>query len=1309
MLLHLSLVGGPGVARPAPGTVVELMVDTSIVDSALTLRSLLVEHYTNATCAVAGRPLESLTLGVAPLVNGAVIVAGGGPPSRTRRGRLPDLVLVVSTGPDAGQLIGLRRGSYTIGRDNCDVVLADPAVSRRHARLTVETNRVTLHDVASANGTWVDGARVDEATITVDSELRFGHSGCRLVLLDQVALTDRIASISDPLEVQSAAPRAANPLLLGSALLPLVLGVVLALSTGMWGFLGFSVLSATAALIPLVSARRARRTFSAALADAAAVDRRRRLAATEEIGTLAAAAYSPDTGDTPGPGGPVSAPSYVRLGLATQPAHLVATPAGTAWTCPLLDDVPVLIELTVGTSAVGPPEVCFSGSRRALLGMARSLLLQLCNQPGTAVCVGTPTDLPPDARFLPGVTLACPADVATLTKTLERVPVLLFGSAAADQVPQAAGIFRFGCTPAELPPDSGTAREAVALGRDGAQLSGIRTINFQPDLVSGQSFHRLARALGGRTSPGCGHGEQQSTGDPPALPSRTSLARIAPSTPDQLLQSWAEPKPGLTAAIGSSAEGVQLLDLVSDGPHLVIAGTTGSGKSELLRTLILSVALHHSPAEVNFLLIDFKGGAGLRPLAALPHAVGLLTDLSSASVARALVSLLAELRRREQLFATHLVTDIVDWPAHRPPLPRLVVVIDEFRMLMEDVPGAASELVRLATVGRSLGVHLVMSTQRPQGALGPDIRANVSASIALRVSSPLESQDIVGSAAAAAISVNTPGRALLRLGTNTATLFQAASSGSDTEESAPGVIEWSTSLLRPASPVAGPLHRNPQGPEALVAAVATAAGNFQHGPLHYPVLPNLPSVLTASAMPPPPEGAIGLGLLDLPKAQAQRPLLWSPGTDSHLALIGQRVAGTAAALVHVVGSLVQFLHDRHLYILDGDGTLRWVASAPQVGAYVGAQEPRRAARVVRRLADHVAERLSPDGAPASVRGKDQRLDPALTVVVSGWGRWMGELRASRWPWAEELLQDLARDGQLAGTTLVISGDRELVTGRLFPLLPNRLFFPLGATQEATLSWPKLPQTEPVPGRCLAQGPVATPEGALAQVILGRDDAPGARRASQMTPARVPFRVVPLPASMQGKDPRFAAASGDSRRVPIGVGGDDADVVFLTLTPRLVFFIIGPPGSGRTTLIEQIAAASTTSCVRPAAGTDPVDFWATQAQLLVDTNAPPVDSLLLVDDADHLPQETQRHLTQLSARGYRLILSVLDCATIFAKVPLAAQSRSGRTGMILGPRQPSDGDFFGVRLDCDARPWPGRGFLFDGGQVLEVQVAQPGPA
>ncbi|HCN23478.1 MAG TPA: hypothetical protein DIT15_14780, partial [Arthrobacter bacterium] len=219
--------------------------------------------------------------------------------------------------------------------------------------------------------------------------------------------------------------------------------------------------------------------------------------------------------------------------------------------------------------------------------------------------------------------------------------------------------------------------------------------------------------------------------------------------------------------------------LHTDGPHLLVAGTTGSGKSELLRTLTVALALSYGPDRINFLFVDFKGGSGLGPLTGLPHCVGMLTDLSSHELDRSLQSLRAEIRFREETLAAVQAPDLTSYRATpaglASPLPHLVIVIDEFRMLVEDAPEALRELMRIAAIGRSLGIHLIMATQRPQGALTADIRANVTTSIALRVQSEMESVDIINSKAAAAISVDTPGRAYLARGTEAPLEFQAGS------------------------------------------------------------------------------------------------------------------------------------------------------------------------------------------------------------------------------------------------------------------------------------------------------------------------------------------------------------------------------------------------------------------------------------------------------------------------------------------------------------------------------------------------------
>ena len=202
--------------------------------------------------------------------------------------------------------------------------------------------------------------------------------------------------------------------------------------------------------------------------------------------------------------------------------------------------------------------------------------------------------------------------------------------------------------------------------------------------------------------------------------------------------------------------GVLRIDLKADGPHFLVAGTTGSGKSELLRTVAAGLAASHPPDRVNLLFIDFKGGSGLGPLTGLPHCVGMLTDLGGAEVERTLVSLRAEVRRREELLARVNAPDLAAYessPAAGPPVPYLVIIVDEFRILVDEAPGALSELMRIAAIGRSLGVHLIMATQRPQGALNADIRANVTTCIALRVQSDLESIDVMGSGLAAAIPI----------------------------------------------------------------------------------------------------------------------------------------------------------------------------------------------------------------------------------------------------------------------------------------------------------------------------------------------------------------------------------------------------------------------------------------------------------------------------------------------------------------------------------------------------------------------------
>ena len=241
------------------------------------------------------------------------------------------------------------------------------------------------------------------------------------------------------------------------------------------------------------------------------------------------------------------------------------------------------------------------------------------------------------------------------------------------------------------------------------------------------------------------------------------------TTPAAIRAAWQVSKEsaGLEAAIGVGESGQLAIDLVHDGPHGLVAGTTGSGKSEFLRTLVIGLAMAHDPDDLVFVLIDYKGGAAFDHCAQLPHVVGMVTDLDDHLAERALQSLEAELHYRERLLRDAACTDIVEYrKADCPlgPLPRLVVIIDEFATLRAELPDFVTALVGIAQRGRSLGVHLILATQRPSGAVDANIRANTNLRIALRVQDSADSTDVIDTKEAASIDRATPGRAYVRRG-----------------------------------------------------------------------------------------------------------------------------------------------------------------------------------------------------------------------------------------------------------------------------------------------------------------------------------------------------------------------------------------------------------------------------------------------------------------------------------------------------------------------------------------------------------------
>lgn len=312
----------------------------------------------------------------------------------------------------------------------------------------------------------------------------------------------------------------------------------------------------------------------------------------------------------------------------------------------------------------------------------------------------------------------------------------------------------------------------------------------------------------------------------------------------------------LAAAFGVGEAGPVEIDLVGDGPHAVVGGTTGSGKSELLLAWTTALAAAYPPERFAFLALDFKGGATFDPLAELPHCAGILTDLDSGGeVARAVTGLRAELRRRERLLRDARAKSLADLDEGPP---RLVVIVDEFQALLGASPELHDAFADLASRGRSLGIHLVLCTQRPASAVRDALLANCSIRCCLRVTSGPESQAVLGSAIAASIPPADRGRAYLDLG-------------------------------------AGPVPV--QALRAAPDAVAEVAGRWQgRARARTVVAPPLPSVLEPDAVEGLGEGgAFALG--DEPDAQ-RRPLIrLEPG--EHLAVVGGPRSGRSCALAAI--------------------------------------------------------------------------------------------------------------------------------------------------------------------------------------------------------------------------------------------------------------------------------------------------------------------------------------------------------------------------------------------------------------------------
>lgn len=809
--------------------------------------------------------------------------------------------------------------------------------------------------------------------------------------------------------------------------------------------------------------------------------------------------------------------------------------------------------------------------------------------------------------------------------------------------------------------------------------------------------------------------------------------------------------------LGVSSGGSLNIGLSEHGPHWLLGGTTGAGKSQLLRSLVLSAALRYPPERLGLILVDFKGSAGLGPLAQLPHALSVLSNFDVSAVERALEFLRADIHRREVDLQALGVNSYRDYLAScqaagtTPRYPELLIVVDEFRMLIDSMPDAMAELMRIATIGRSLGLHLVLATQRPQGAISQDIRANIATSICLRVASAQDSYNLLEHESAAYISAAHPGAGYVRLPDGRslpfrAPLVDAVPSSSDARPvQVLGLEEGGWRELTAASAVQTLggnedelLIRSAQQIRALYER-EYAPKNLQKNAAvqdeYCPIPPELPEstplpVLEAPVSEPvaygidpaaisqehgepntAPEGYL-LGELEIARYGVRRPISWSG--QQALALLAQ----SAERAPMLYGLLAQaFAARTPVVLLTSDGAL-YRDLEPYAGAFealVGAQE-------LSHLRFCLEELRTPNlwGAEATARP---------LIVVDGLDSWLEAL--VRQPDTENLLYDLLSQGCRRGYSVVFTSalnPRGRFAAAAHSTLLSRRFLDADLMRSTSKDYPTPAQShycvegaineeligdQPLSASILS--PCVAGFRELVQVLRG--NAASASNGSNTRPGTL-LRQFPEYYRMPSTEYVTAAhAACNPQGAKLLVAFDRRQMpVWLSAPAGAVVPVQGSRSAGKSTLLDSIAQLNPQldTLVLEGSGGTSGDGGATggppsveRTRALLDSVTNPARTLVLIDDLQYLQPAVQQLL--LERRGeFRAMLVTYTPWPRRASSPLLAALMGCSRALLLAPASLADADMCTVtalpldRFTQGEQP-AGRLVVVDGASVSAAQV------
>jgi S-DNA-T family DNA segregation ATPase FtsK/SpoIIIE len=665
-----------------------------------------------------------------------------------------------------------------------------------------------------------------------------------------------------------------------------------------------------------------------------------------------------------------------------------------------------------------------------------------------------------------------------------------------------------------------------------------------------------------------------------------------------------------------------------DGVHGMIAGTTGSGKSELLLTLIVGLAIKYDPSVINFVLVDYKGGAAFDPFRTLPHCVDIVTNLQGTAGVRTFTALRSELNRRSKLIADTNVKHIVHYRQKglhitREPFPFLFVIVDEFAEMVKENPDFKAQLDSITRLGRALGVSLILATQRPAGAVTDQMRANMKFRICLRVETMEDSRELLRRSDAAFLPPNIPGRAYVQVGNENVELMQVARAGGPYAgpqiDATPPVIWLNRQRADSQARPAGPLQEAPALSDVLVDVMNRMAqenpevvkqkkpwpdplptylpldveyvgGETERNPL----LPLNPAVRAwlhgeggwrgvnwlEDGMRAP------VGLIDNP-IRAEQLLMRIDLTRGHTVIFGASGWGKTTFLRTLITSLAvtHSPDELNMYFFDFGGRgLDVLEALPHRGASISPSEEERVQRLLRRLEGILEERKSllsqarVDNLSTYNATHPDNVQPAILFVIDNFAEFKENY--------ENLMDKMigvARDGRAYGVHLVATAEQSnALPGKLFSLFTERITLKLAdSTEYANIVGRGVPGIDDIPGRgfvSVERSPLEFQTAAPVSISV-EEEAEGldentklsmlAQLMSTTWEGKRPEGIDVLRSIIPLRSVLPEGGLGDGRVETI-IGVEDLDLKPARLDLQLRgphFVVTGPPLSGKTTALR----------------------------------------------------------------------------------------------------------------------------------------------